>query len=102
LKDNDTSENYQKGNLKAMFHFAEYLGPDITFYDVKKKEQILAFLDTKIKPPEVYSEKKWITTWNDYLWRLKLFFRWLYNKVIISDCDGCELKPQDEWETPAK
>ena len=40
MKDNDTSENYQKGNLKAMIHFAEYLDPVIPFYDVNMQEQI--------------------------------------------------------------
>jgi len=27
MKDNGTSQNYQKGNLKAMIHFAERIGP---------------------------------------------------------------------------
>ena len=40
MKDNDTSENYQKGNLKATIHFAEYLDPVIHFYDVNRQEQI--------------------------------------------------------------
>ena len=26
MKDNETSQNYQKGNLKAMIDFAEYIG----------------------------------------------------------------------------
>ncbi|HKI09960.1 MAG TPA: hypothetical protein VKA09_16335 [Nitrososphaeraceae archaeon] len=34
MKDNGTSENYQKGNLKAMLHFAEHIGPAISFYKV--------------------------------------------------------------------
>jgi hypothetical protein len=25
MKDNGTSQNYQKGNLKAMIHFAEHI-----------------------------------------------------------------------------
>ena len=25
MKDNGTSQNYQKGNLKAIIHFAEYI-----------------------------------------------------------------------------
>jgi integrase/recombinase XerD len=29
----------------------------------------------KIRDPD----KRWITTWNDYLGRIKYFFRWLYN-----------------------
>jgi hypothetical protein len=46
---------------------------------VQKKQQIIAFLNTKIKSKEEDSEEKWITTWNDYLWRIKYFYRWLYN-----------------------
>ncbi len=77
LKDRDTSENYQKGMIKAIVHFAGYLDPDTSFYDITRPEQIVAFLNTKIKPVEIDPDKKWITTWNDYLWRIKLFFRWL-------------------------
>jgi hypothetical protein len=32
MKDNGTSQNYQKGNLKAMIHFAEYIGPSVSFF----------------------------------------------------------------------
>jgi hypothetical protein len=31
MKDNGTSQNYQKGNLKAMVHFADHLGPATSF-----------------------------------------------------------------------
>jgi hypothetical protein len=40
MKDNDTSENYQMGNLNATIHFAEYLDRLIPFYDVNMQEQI--------------------------------------------------------------
>jgi hypothetical protein len=40
----------------------------------------LEFLDTKKKDFEDDVEKKWITTWNYYLNRIKLFYRWLYNR----------------------
>jgi integrase/recombinase XerD len=99
MKDNGTSQNYQKGNLKAIIHFAEHIGPTTSFYDIDHK-QVLRFLDTKIKPEQIDPDKKWITTWNDYLWRLKLFFRWLHNKKIIEEANGEELKPEDEWKTP--
>jgi hypothetical protein len=49
MKDNGTSQNYQKGNLKAMIHFAEYIGKATSFYNVDYK-QVVKFLDTKIKP----------------------------------------------------
>ena len=81
VKDNGTSQNYQKGNLKAMVHFAEYIGEAISFYDVDHK-QAVRFLDTKIKPEQIDPDNKWITTWNDYLGRLKFFFRAVQVTVV--------------------
>jgi hypothetical protein len=72
MKDNGTSQNYQKANLKAMIHFAERVGDGTSFFDIDHK-QVARFLDTKIKSEQIDPDKKWITTWNDYLWRLKLF-----------------------------
>ena len=77
MKDNGTSQNYQKGNLKAMIHFAEHIGAATSLFDIDHK-QVLRFLDKKIKPEQIDPDKKWTTTWNDYHWRLNLFFRWLY------------------------
>ena len=57
MKDNGTSQNYQKGNLKAMIHFAEHIGPTTSFYDVDHK-QVLRFLDTKIKPEQIDPDKE--------------------------------------------
>jgi integrase/recombinase XerD len=98
MKDNGTSQNYQKGNLKAMVHFAEHIGAATSFYEVDNK-QVIRFLDTKIKTEQIDSDKKWITTWNDYLWRLKLFFRWLHNRKV-REINEEEVKPEDEWKTP--
>ena len=39
----------------------------------------LSFLQSKIKDKEQDPEQKWITTYNDYLHRIKHFYRWLYN-----------------------
>jgi integrase/recombinase XerD len=94
----DTSINYQKDNIKLMYMFAKFIGESITLLDVKNKETILAFLDTKRKNKEDDSEQKWITTWNDYLWRLKMFYRWLYNvKIEDSPKDSYEIS---NWRTP--
>jgi hypothetical protein len=41
----------------------------------RKKEKILEFLNKRIKPKSVDPDEKWVTTWNDYLGRLKFFFR---------------------------
>ncbi len=46
----------------------------VTFYDVKRKEAITAFLDTKMKSIEEHPDKKRISTWNDYLNDIKYFF----------------------------
>ena len=73
MKSNGCSEHHHNNNLKVAIAFAKFLGPDNSFYDIKKKEQIIAFLDTKIKSTEQDPDKKWITTWNHYLHRIKLF-----------------------------
>src|ERR687897_1751186 len=93
MKGNGSSERHQNNNLNVLIEVAFFLGPNITFYDVNKKEQILSFLDTKIKDSSIDPEKRWITSWNHYLVRIKLFFRWLYNKDKEID--------KDYWETPA-
>jgi integrase/recombinase XerD len=71
------------------------LGENTTFYDINAKEQITAYLDTKIKSVEEDPDKKCFTTWNDKLHRIKHLFRWLYNQrgkqVTI---------PVSNWETP--
>jgi hypothetical protein len=84
-----------------MVHFAEHIGQGTSFFEVDHK-QVLKFLDAKIKPDQIYPDKKWITTWNDYLWLLKLFFRWLHNEKIkeIDGGEEVEVMPEDEWNTP--
>jgi integrase/recombinase XerD len=93
----DTSESYQNGLLKVIIRYAEYLGPDTTFYQIINKEQIIKFLDLKRKTEDNDPDKKWITTWNDYLWRIKYFYRWLYNAKE----KGIDIKSIDRWTTPS-
>jgi len=38
MKANGTSENYQNQNLKAMIVFANFLGPDTNFFDIKSRQ----------------------------------------------------------------
>jgi integrase/recombinase XerD len=64
MKGNDVSENHQNNCLKVVIALANFLGTDITFYDIKNKEQITAFLDTKVKGRDEDPDKRWITTWN--------------------------------------
>jgi integrase/recombinase XerD len=91
MQSSDCSERNQNNNLKAIIAFATFIGPDTSFYDIHSSEQILCYLDTKIKNTEQDPEEKWITTWNDYLNRIKLFFRWLTNRHIFNKSD---------WKTP--
>ena len=62
-----------------IIEFSNFFDSNTTFYDINRKEQILSFLDIKIKDSEKDPDKRWITTWNDYLVRIKYFFRWIYN-----------------------
>lgn len=79
MKNNGASERHQNNNLKVMIAYAKFLGSGVSFYNIEKKEQIVTFLDTKIKNTAQDPDKKWITTWNHNLHRIKYFFRWLYN-----------------------
>ncbi|MGC1927364.1 MAG: hypothetical protein WA667_00185 [Candidatus Nitrosopolaris sp.] len=92
MQSSGCSEKNQNNNLKAIIAFANFIGPDVSFYDISSREQILCFLDTKIKNTEKDPEEKWITTWNDYLNRIKLFFRWLTNRQNNSS--------KSDWKTP--
>ena len=78
----DTGTNYQKDNVKLIYMFAKFMWESKILYDIKDSETIVAFLDTRRKNKEEDPEQKWITTWNDYLWRLKMFYRWVYNVKI--------------------
>jgi len=51
----------------VIIRYAEYLGIDITFYQIQDKEQTIRYLDSKRKTAEEDFDKKWIITWNDYL-----------------------------------
>ncbi|MER5175528.1 MAG: hypothetical protein ABJB76_03470 [Candidatus Nitrosocosmicus sp.] len=98
VKSNNTSERYQNQNTKALINLAKFLGPNRDFYQISRKEEILAFLDTKIKSKELDSDKKWMRTWNDYL-QSKLFYRRLYNENQRIDKNLDMLEPSD-WNTP--
>jgi hypothetical protein len=80
MKYNDSSERHQNNALKIVIAYTKFLGTETSFYDVKHREQITIFLDTKIKSLEREPDKKRITTWNHYLHRFKHLFRLLYNQ----------------------
>jgi integrase/recombinase XerD len=98
MKSNGASERHQNNNLKVMIAYAKFLGAGLSFYNIQKKEQIMTFLDTKIKNTEHDPDKKWITTWNHNLHRIKHFLRWLHN---YRDRKEGERVEQSEWQTPS-
>jgi len=100
MKSIGTSESYQNGNLKIMIYFAKFLGSHISLHEIRKREQIIAFLNTRTKETENDPDKRWIRTWNDYLQRIKYFFRWLYNQKEI-ETKGLDPIPTSDWTTPS-
>src|SRR6188472_1984091 len=106
MRDKASSENHQINNLKVIMDFTRFLGSE-GLYNLCKREQITSFLNTKIKNSQQDPDKRWITTWNHYLNRIKLFFRWLYNyhryqqKYTQSELHASEqLLSEREWTTP--
>ena len=71
----DTSASYQRNCIKIMLMFAEFLArkKKLNLTQIESIDDILAFLDRRKKTKEEDPEQKWITTWNDYLWRIKYF-----------------------------
>jgi hypothetical protein len=65
MVDNRKSDRYKKKYLKALVLFSQELAPNISFYDIQRKERILEFLNKRIKPKSDDPDEKWITTWND-------------------------------------
>ena len=47
MRSNGSSEHHQNNNLKVVIAFGNFIGKDISFYGINKKEQILEFLNTK-------------------------------------------------------
>ena len=91
MKTNRSSENHQINNLKCIINFAKWLNV-MAFNEITGRNQITAFLNTKIKNKDTDPDEKWITTWNNYLNRIRLFYRWLYNKDKSPDTSY--------WQTP--
>jgi hypothetical protein len=100
MQDKGSSENHIINNIKVILDLAGFLGA-LGYQNIKKKEQILSFLSSKIKDSKLDPERRWITTWNHYLNRTKLFYRWFYNAYKSEERDGLkEIQDQSEWITP--
>jgi len=53
-----------------------------------------------MKNKEEDPDEKWITTWNDYLWRIKYFYRWTYNIKKYPVKENFVLVEPSNWITP--
>ena len=94
MVENRASERHQNNNLKIIIAYAAFLGPNTSFCDVCERGQIISFLDTRKRNFEKDPDGKWITTWNDYLHRVKHFIRWLHNR-------NKSYSDQQDWQTPS-
>jgi hypothetical protein len=58
MVDNRKSDSYKKNSLKTPILFSHELAPNVTFYDIQKKEMIVGFLDKRIKPKSDDPDKR--------------------------------------------
>ena len=82
--------------LNALSHHTLTTASGLTFYQISTKEQV-----TKLRELDQFRRtlsERWITTWNDYLVRIKHFFRWLHN----CNFDQAKDHPSSstDWYTP--
>ena len=49
MKRNSSSEHNQNNNLKVVISLGNFIEKDNSFFDIKKKEQIVEFINTKVK-----------------------------------------------------
>ena len=85
MRNNGSSEHHQNNNLKVVIAFGNFIGNDNPFLDINKKEQILAFLNTKVKSYDEDPDKRWITTWNPYYNTLKYLISGLIKTDIPNE-----------------
>jgi integrase/recombinase XerD len=95
MRENGASEKHIINELQTVLYFTGFLDIKTSVLDASR-QHVLAFLDTKQKDTNEDPDKRWITTWNDYLCTIKRFFRWLHNQHGKED-----LIPPSEWETPS-
>ena len=62
MRNNGSSEHYQNNNLKVVIAYINFIGKDNSFFDIKKKEQIVEFINTKVKSYGEDPDKRRITT----------------------------------------
>ena len=79
-----------------MLMFAEFIKEQkcLNLTQIDSSDDIILFLDSRKRNKD--PDQKWITTWNDYLWRIKIFYRWYYNTKILKN----NVFDSRNWTTP--
>ena len=49
MKSNGSSERHQNNSLRAIIAFVKFLGSDVCFLDIQRKEQVTSFSDKNKK-----------------------------------------------------
>ena len=80
MRNNGSSEHLQNNNLKVVIAFGNFIGKDNSFLDITK-DQVLEFLNTKVKSYDEDPDTRWITTWNNYLNRLRFLFNFIGYRI---------------------
>ncbi len=62
MRSDSSSEHNQNNNLKVVISLGNFIGKDNSFFDIMKKEQIVEFINTKVKSYGEDPDKRWITT----------------------------------------
>lgn len=99
MKNSGAGDKHINNNLKIVMGLSNFLEQN-KLYEEIKREEIIQFLDSKIKPIEQDPDKKWITTWNVYLNHLKYFFRWFYNVYAKFKNSNSDSPSSTDWITP--
>jgi hypothetical protein len=60
MRSNGSSEHHQNSNLKVGIAFGNFICKNNSFYDINKKEQVLEFLNTKVKSYDEDPDKRWM------------------------------------------
>ena len=89
-QNDDCSATNLANYIRPLNLFARFLDGK-PFQDVTK-EDVLSFVDSLKKSSQEDPDEKWKTSWNEYFYRIKGFYRWCHNKDRDTD--------SHYWETP--
>ena len=100
MKNSGAGDKHINNNLKIVLGFVSFSNQNLSFEDIKRQD-VMEFLDSKIKSLEQDPDRKLITTWNVYLNHLKYFFRWFCNQYIKENSSNPQSEfPSQDWVTP--